>query len=257
MTSHILCLHSSQSSGSQWRPLVRALAADLPQVQIHTPDLLGYGRADSLACHRQHNQDFRFEQELTALQELLQSIADQPLHLVGHSYGGALALRLARERQASGMPVASIALYEPVAFHLLEAGTPARDEIVTVAQQMTSQSTEQATQSFVDYWNYPGYFKALPKRVQALMVAKQGKVQADFSALLNEPAALQDYAALTSPGLLLHGTQSPASSQAVAALLATLPNFKDESVEAGHMAPVTAPELVVPKLRDFLLQQAR
>jgi pimeloyl-ACP methyl ester carboxylesterase len=43
---------------------------------------------------------------------------DGPIHLVGHSYGGCVALRIAIERPRR---VASLSLYEPTVFHLLNA----------------------------------------------------------------------------------------------------------------------------------------
>ena len=58
----------------------------------------------------------------------------RPVHLVGHSYGGAVALRVARERPGQ---IASMILYEPVALHVLktagEAGEPTADEVGAIS----------------------------------------------------------------------------------------------------------------------------
>ena len=262
---HILCLHSSQSSAAQWRPLKQSLNEALPQAQIYTPNLIGYGRG-AYGAEYPSAADFRLANEVEALAPLLADIyvdpdavkasRPQPLHLVGHSYGGALALRIARLLTDAGTPPASLTLYEPVAFHVLPEHDPARDEILHISAQMDRLSVAEAAAAFVDYWNHPGYFAALPAKVQQGMIAKQTKVQADFSALIKEPASLQAYASLNCPTLLIHGTASPQSSQRVAHLLAnTLPNVHTLAVDSGHMAPLTHPQRVNPHILTFLQQQ--
>ena len=60
--------------------------------------------------------------------------APEPVHIVGHSYGGALALRVTLQRPQK---VASLTLYEPSCFQLLdelgEPGDAAMSEIGVVA----------------------------------------------------------------------------------------------------------------------------
>lgn len=263
--NHILCLHSSQSSGAQWRALKQQLSAELPNAQIHTPNLIGYGK-DIYGPPYPAVKDFRLADEIDALTPLLDEIfidpvalkesRPQPLHLVGHSYGGAIALRMARLLTAAGTPPASLTLYEPVAFHVLTELSPAYDEIHSISAKMETLTTVEAAAAFVDYWNYPGYFAALPAKVQQGMIAKQTKVQADFSALMHEPATLDDYASLNCPVLLLHGSESPQSSRQVAQQLAdTLPQVQTVTVESGHMAPLTHSERVNPHIVNFLRLQ--
>lgn len=260
--AEIVCLHSSQSSGAQWRAFKYQLSESLPQARIHTPNLIGYGRDLYDAAHLP-TQDFRLAQEIDALVPLFEQIkvdtdavrnhAPQPLHIVGHSFGGAVALRMARLLCQAGTPPASVCLYEPVAFHVLAQGDPARDEIYAISAQMDELSIAEATAAFVNYWNHPGYFEALPAKVQQGMFAKQVKVQADFAALLNEAATLSDYQVIDCPVLLMHGSQSPLSSRRVASLLASvLPDCTEVEVDAGHMAPLTAPDLVNPSIVEFI-----
>lgn len=297
----ILCLHSSQSSGAQWRALKQELAQAFPAAQVHTPNLIGYGREPYDAAHPPTHA-FRLAHEVEALLPVLEHIAvaadalggagsadavgldagrvssvgldadsvdanvsggvtasstehlpRAPFHLIGHSFGGAVALRLARLLCQAGIPPTSVCVYEPVCFHVLPSAGPARDEIVDVAEQMERLTTAEATAAFVNYWNQPGYFEALPAKVQQGMIAKQMKVNADFAALLHEPAQLHDYSVIDCPVLLMHGSQSPLSSRTVASLLASvLPDCTEVEVAAGHMAPLTAPELVNSAVLGFL-----
>lgn len=246
--TQVVCFHSSQSSGAQWRPLLHSFRDPPPAVA--TPDLIGYGRAPQPV--QGFAEDFRLADEITHLNTHSDALQQRPLHLVGHSYGGALALKWAREHPQA---VASVTLYEPVSFHVLGDDDPAREEISAIAAQMDSLSDAEAAALFVDYWNHPGYFAALPERVRRTMIAQQPKVNADFAALLHEPASLEDYAAVTCPVLLLHGSDSPLSSRRVAALLATtLPECQEQTVAGGHMAPLTDASQVVPLMSEFLNQ---
>src|SRR5690606_25182838 len=131
--------------------------------------------------------------------------------------------------------VRALALYEPVAFHILDEGSEARREIMAVAEQMNPENAMDATRCFVDYWNQAGYFAALPAKIQQLMAGQADKVRHDFSALLNEPKRLSDYQTTAAPTMLLSGQYSRLSAQTVAQLLAqTLPNSQLQTVAAGH-----------------------
>jgi len=65
---------------------------------------------------------------------------------------------------------------------------------------------------------------------------------------------LEAFAQINVPTLLLTGTHSKASALAVARLLAkVLVRVRRQEVEgAGHMAPVTHPELINPFIESFL-----
>src|SRR5438046_1391885 len=100
----ILLLHSTGASGTQWRALADRLA---PHGRVAAPDLCGYGTSGGWTGR----EAFRLAHEATRLSPLIQGFA-APVHLVGHSYGGAVALHLARTQRER---VASLTLYEPVA----------------------------------------------------------------------------------------------------------------------------------------------
>lgn len=245
----VLLLHSSQSNSGQWRSLVAALQQDYEVLAV---DLLGYGNAP--AVNLSQPEVFRFSDELPRIEAAVASLAtNQPMHLIGHSYGAALALKIAREQPFA---VASAALFEPVAFHLLEADDQGRQQVEQIAQQMVQLSPAEATAAFVDYWNYQGFFAALPARVQQGMVAQNSKVIADFAALMGEPSQAQDFSGLALPVLLLQGQHTQLSAQQVSAqLLQVLPKVDTVTLDCGHMGPLTHSELVNPYLLQFLAAQ--
>ncbi|RUO21328.1 alpha/beta fold hydrolase [Aliidiomarina haloalkalitolerans] len=273
---NIVALHSSQSHSGQWKNLHKALLVEgllagsetadagtttasmvsKSTAQVHeffAPDLIGYGRGAPVS---KEAVDFRLADELAALTADSSQLpfaarpGQEPVVLVGHSYGGALALQWALRYPEQ---VRGLVLYEPVSFHVLPADSPARAEIVAIAEQMDNLSLAEAAASFVDYWNTPGYFARLPERARSQMVTQQAKVQADFHALLDEATELADYAALRMPVVLVHGTESPLSSQTVAqCLAATIPHCLHLDVAAGHMAPLTQATVVNPLLVNGL-----
>ncbi|AWL11370.1 2-succinyl-6-hydroxy-2,4-cyclohexadiene-1-carboxylate synthase [Saliniradius amylolyticus] len=240
----VVLLHSSLSSARQWQALISELQGHW---RILNLDLLGYGQAP--APHDKER-PFSLAQEVQRIEGILADYEVESFTLVGHSFGGAVALKLAYEL---GDRVESMALFEPVAFHLLNPDSEGLTEVLSISGQMTQADNFQAAQQFVDYWNGKGYFAALPERLQAGMAAQVPKVRQDFEGLIGEGYTLTDYRALTLPCLLMAGEQSRRSSRAVAkALSHTLPDCRFTFTPGGHMAPISHSEAVNKHILCFL-----
>ncbi len=78
-------LHGLTGHGRRWRPLAEGQLSD---VAVLAPDLIGHGRST-------YDAPWTFEANVTALATLIESEADGPVLVVGHSFGGAVALHLA------------------------------------------------------------------------------------------------------------------------------------------------------------------
>lgn len=242
----LVLLHSSQSNSSQWRSLLAALAPAFDCVAV---DLLGYGKAPAVSVA--DPAQFRFADELPRIIDAIETLNwQQPITLIGHSYGGALALKIAVERH---FELRSLVLFEPVAFHLLDLDEPARKEIETISKQMIGADAAVATTAFVDYWNQPGYFAALPAKIQHLMTAQADKVQCDFAALMGERYDLRDCASIQQPTLLLQGQFTQNSARTVAHKLEVcLPAVMSRTLACGHMGPITHAAAVNAEILEFL-----
>lgn len=241
-------LHSSLSSGRQWQSLKLALKADY---KVLNPDLLGYG-----SNSESYPRPMQLADEASLLWPLLDGKPAASVILIGHSFGGALALHMARVRPEL---FKAVVLFEPVAFHLLKTTEPALyQQVQQLSQQMLNLSPEDAAALFIDYWQGDGYFSNLPHVMQQKLTRQVGKVAADFEALSAEPAKLADYAtAIRSPVLLLSGAQSQLSAQRLATMLAgALPCVEFKTVKTGHMGPVTDAELVNSVLLEFIQRLA-
>ncbi|MCW0235465.1 MAG: alpha/beta fold hydrolase [Ferrovibrio sp.] len=245
----LMLLHSGAASHRQWRPLIAALGRGW---HIVAPDLVGHGETP-MPDHGRPT----LEDEVALLAALLERM-DGPVHLIGHSYGGAMALELARRQPQR---IASLAMYEPVAFGLLRDSSQ-RDawrEIALVAQRhidlVENGDARAAAIAFLDYWVGPGALLAMPEPMQAYVTGCMRPVASEFRELLQAGGtAADDLKSLTMPVLLLCGSETTLAVRGVIAELRRLlpaPRHIDLA-GATHMAPLLRPDLVNPLFTDFL-----
>lgn len=200
---------------------------------------------------------FSLNDEIALVESILDGIipGNEPFHIVGHSFGGAVGLRL-----SYGAPekVRSLTLFEPVAFHLLRDTDDDVLAKVTQVQDTVEKYIQQdnyaaAAEYFIDYYNESGTFASFPKEMQDLLCESAKKLPPGFRALVQEPLSFEDYRNIKIPVCLLIGRQSPINSRRVAELLVDyLPDCSFHSVDGGHMVPLSQPELVNPIIESFI-----
>ncbi|GFO61704.1 alpha/beta hydrolase [Geomonas silvestris] len=249
----VVLLHCTLSSKNQWRALTGMLEK---QYRVIAVDLYGYGETEM----PEQTEDYTLLTEAELVDRLLGRLLapEERFHLVGHSYGGAVALRFAYQFPAR---VRTLTVFEPVAFHLLEPGdpgaTPVQEMMTELARLLREGERAGAAATFLDYWSAPGSFANFPPRVQQDFARRTDKLALDFQALTRTPLTLEDYSRLTMPVTVLAGTQSPLPAQRVARELASrLPTCRLQFVETGHMGPVSHPELVNPLIAASLTRDA-
>lgn len=234
----LVFLHGTAASPRQWRPLI----AELPNsFEIFTLDLPDY------VAHELRSTPRSLSQEAQSLVHRLRGLG-QPFHLIGHSYGGALALRIAIEWPGL---VKSLTLFEPAMFHLLRDGHPIErqmhEDIARVEDDLreaaASGQPETGAARFIDFWNGPGTFAQYSPETREKMVARLPLILANFAALNQEAWSLADCARVTVPTLGVYGETSPLLVQHLTRLIAgAMPQAKVLQVStAGHMLPVTHP----------------
>lgn len=246
----VVCLHANASSSSQWRALMELLA---PKFRVLAPDSYGSGKSPAWPGER----PLRLRDEVALIEPVL-ARAGEPLSLVGHSYGGTVALIAAL---AQPQRVRALVLYEPTLFALLDAESPPpndadgiRAAVGGATAALDAGDLEGAAGQFIDFWMGAGSWALTPAARRGPIVNSIVNIRHWGSALFGEPTPLQAFATLRIPVLYLKGTQSPASSLGVARLLTrTLPQVEVvELAGVGHMGPVTHPELVNAAIARFL-----
>lgn len=247
----VVALHCSGGQGVMWRGMLPWLG---DAFRLHCPDLYGYGRSEPFPAGSR----MTLNDEAELVGALLRRF-DRPVHLIGHSYGGAVALRTAIDHAAR---LCSLTLYEPMAFHLLrpELGghAPALHQIQTLAADMRATYLRDdaiaAARLFIDYWNQPGSFDRLTPQRQAALIVQVPRLWLDFVLTLSCNTVPASYRGLKLPVLLLSGMRSPGTVRLIADRLAgLLPACRHAILpDLGHMAPVSHPDAVARVVLPFL-----
>lgn len=232
----VILLHCSSGAGLAWGPVAAPLA---PDFRVFAPDLLGYGAKPAWP------RGARLEPgaEWAALEPLFDQIKG-PVHLVGHSYGGAVALDIALN---APQRLASLTLIEPVAFPYLRAAgdQAAWETIAEVARRCQALVAEgrdaAAAEIFVGYWMGKAAWAMTPEKARAAVIRSMPKVAAEWGLMFEAKADLEALAALDPPVTLIVGERTRTPARAVSAVLArTLPHATVHTIAgAGHMSALT------------------
>lgn len=241
-----LLLHSHGMSGRQWRRLERTLRER--HLRTIVPDLLGQGQSSPWPDER----PFDFRHEVEALGPLLVS-PNTPVHLVGHSYGGFIALLLALAHPAS---VATLSLYDPVAFGVLDPSreAAARADLDNLRFDPSPAARPAWLRGFVDYWNGEGSWERLRPETRDEFVRVGRVIHDGAESLTADRTPASAYAAIAAPTLLLSGATTPHGPRRVAELLAAaMPHATLRVIDgAGHMGPLTHADLVATAIAQHI-----
>lgn len=231
-----LLLHCALAYAGAYAPMGAALSGKLA---IAAPDMPSHGRSDDW--------DGRGDIH-DAMTAIAGTFLTPGIHLIGHSFGATVALRLAQER---GTEVASLTLIEPVLFAAAQASDPDahaahRRATAPFADAMQACDWPRAARIFVGAWGDGRGWDALPQRQRdgfvkriPLIAETDRCLNADTAGLLS-PGRME---AVTTPTLLLRGTRTMPVVPAIhAAFSARLPRVRETLIDdAGHMLPLTHP----------------
>ncbi len=252
----VIALHCSGAGAGQWRQLGEILGS---RYAVTAPEHYGCDATGPWTG----SHPFSLADEAARTIDLIDRTIG-PIHLVGHSYGGGVALHVAIARRNR---IASLSLYEPSAFHLLKtmgsAGADAFAEILAITdrtgQGVITGDYAGAAAAFIDYWSGKGTWAALRPSVQAALTRWILKVPLDFRALIDEPTPATAYANFDFPVLVMRGEHAPAPTRLIAQTLPSLvPHAKLTVVAgAGHMGPLTHCQTVSAAIAQHIVESSR
>jgi pimeloyl-ACP methyl ester carboxylesterase len=247
----VVMLHSSMSSKIQWYGFMQAMKNGYLMI---APDLYGCGDSP-FPEEREH---FSLSHEVSMVESLIEDVVPEgePFHLVGHSYGGAAALRFCYKYKDTNR-IRSLSLFEPVAFHLLPEDDEALEDVFRlqkfIGDELERGRKDKAAEFFVDYWSVKGTYAGYHDSIKEMFETAVKKLPLDLKALIEEPLSLEDYKAIRTPVCLMAGAKSPLHSRRVSELLVnTLPHCRMHWLDTGHMAPVNQAGEVNAIMESFI-----
>lgn len=242
-----LMLHCALASGAAWAPLAKRLGARLRMV---APDMPGHGQSGDLDPDRDmHDQ----------VSQMAESFVVPGCHLIGHSFGATVALRLAQQHPAR---VRSLVLIEPVLFAAARARAPRafaahRERSAAYRCALERGDFEAAARAFTLQWGDGTDWNSLSARQREGFIQRIGIVAQTDGCLNGDTAGLLAPGRLErieAPVLMLRGERTEAIVPEIhACLRARLRDVREAVVPgAAHMLPVTHAVRVGAEIDGFL-----
>jgi pimeloyl-ACP methyl ester carboxylesterase len=228
----------SFSNTAAWRPIIDVLKDRFRTVAT---SLMGYGRTEELRSAENCTVDPQAE----AVEAVI-AHTGSVVHLIGHSWGGSVALAVALRGKSR---LKSLVLFEANPCDVLRQSGD--EETYNLVRGMWegyvkayAAGERDAARRVIDLWEGEGSFDRMPPRVREFVIETTPANIRDWSAHWAFRATLAEYAALDVPALLAHGADTHAAMKRVAAILAAhMPKARLEQVSgARHFLISTHPQ---------------
>ena len=247
----VFLLHSTAAGNKQWRKLIDELS---PCFKVIAPNLIGYGSTPHWTEQRLQT----LNDQVALLDDVFQRY--QKFSIVGHSFGGSVAMTAAKNYPEK---VKDLVLIEPNPFYLLEQNSDweAFDEAVALRDIIktagNTDSWEIAATYFADYWNGAGSWQGMDQQRQTKFITALKPNFHEWDCVMHEKTSLDEWRmALPSDTTILSSDKTVNSISSLVGLFKTCMSswsFQSYS-EAGHMAPLTHPQMINPIINNILLK---
>jgi pimeloyl-ACP methyl ester carboxylesterase len=239
----VLALHGSTNTGGLWQGTADYLRG---RHRLIAPDLSRYGSN-------------RTAGNIPDVAGVVIGAMAEPMHLVGHGNGAAVALEIALLRPQL---VKSLTLIEPALFHLLRAGAPSDlalfAELAGMAEKLATTARASGPsacmRAYIDFWHGAGAWRRTSESLRQEVVRHADQVVRDLAAALAAAWPASRCRRLDCPTLAIMALDSPVASLRVTEMVAeTVPDARLAMVaDAGHMALLTDPHIVNPMISAHL-----
>ena len=212
----VVLLPGSCSTGAAWRPVIAAWGNEFRSV---TTSLLGYGGTGE----RRNPGDPSISRNAEAM-ELVIRRAGGRVHLVGHSFGGLVALAVALRNRVS---LASLVVIEAPAVGILREGK--EHQHYYAFNRMTDAyfadfagGNVEAIAAMIDFYGGAGTFASWPPRLRAYAVETTPVNILDWADAYGFPLSAALLGSIKIPLLVVRGGASPQAVQRANALVCEL-----------------------------------
>jgi pimeloyl-ACP methyl ester carboxylesterase len=247
--SVVILIHSAASNNKQWR---RIIEDNQDHYRFLAVNLYGYGETTPwLNTAKQTIED------QVSLIETLCTLVDEPVCLLGHSFGGTVAAYTALKL---GQKVSGLVLLEANPFPLLDRENRHEEfeEIVALRDYIFTHGNkgdwESVGERFVNYWLGENAWVTLtPERQKAFVAALPNNLH-EWDTVMNIDVSKKVWQGISAKTLLVLANETKEPIKGIYEILKQdCPHWEHQQIrEGGHMAPVTRPDLVNPIILEFL-----
>jgi lipase len=238
----VVFLHSGVGSAGEWKQVFSLWPAGYRLVAVEAyRDGTGPGVADRRTLDDYADQVYAVAEHVGV-----------PISLVGFSWGGATALRVAA---AAPELVGSLAVVEPEAYALLRTQDAlAYTQICGLRDRWRAHVHAgrwyAAFEEFIDFYNGPGSFARWPAPRREPFVAVQQARGDLWDVLFDDLLTPDALAGLTAPVHVLEGSQTSAVDHAICDVIRRYVAHAQHTLIEGaaHMLPLTHPEQITRAL---------
>ncbi|MGE5236573.1 MAG: alpha/beta fold hydrolase [Acidobacteriota bacterium] len=245
----VVLVHSSVSGNRQWRAFADAIK---DRYRVLAVNLFGYGETTPWTGAS--------PQSLYAQAQLVLALCEDvegPVHLVGHSFGASVAMKVTALLTGR---IGKLVLLEPNPFYLLEQhgrmeafleSCALRDHVKCFG---SLGDWPKVAERFADYWSGDGAWAAMPeKRRQAFAAALPPNFH-EWDAVMNEKTTVAEWNRVTAKTLVVSAVDTRRPIREIVEILSgSCPAWSFVQLSAGgHLAPLTRPDLVDPVVTRFL-----
>jgi pimeloyl-ACP methyl ester carboxylesterase len=245
----LVLVHGSWADHHNWDAVVPGLARSF---RVFAYDRRGHSQSERVPTQGS------IEEDVADLAAFIASNGLVPAHVVGNSFGAAIAVKLAA---AQPQLLASLAIHEPPLIGMLEHHPMLpgiRQRVGGVLATLESGNAELGARQFVETVALgPGMWDKLPPRVRATFVFNAPTWVDE----MNEPESvmtvdLARLAGFKSPTLLSEGDQSPPFFAVILKQIASaLPHAQHHTYRGGgHVPHLTHPDEFVRVVSGFVSQ---
>lgn len=209
----IIFVPGSFSTGAAWRPVIKALGN---RFRVVTTSLLGYGGT----AERRAEHDTSIDHEAEIVESVIRR-AGTPVHLVGHSFGGAVSTVVSLRRRVR---VRSLTFIEaPLVQVLHQRGErELYGQFRTMADafiQAHRAGCATAASRVIDFYGGVGAFAAFPERVREYIVETTATNILDWPSVFAFDQPISAYGDIAIPSLAICGQDGHPAVKRIAEIL--------------------------------------